>query len=256
MKLSLLKISVIFFLFASQINSSEDLSTKTSIFDNENQKHLLQIEIQRFILENPEIIIHAIELYKQKKVQETIDAEMQVLKSKKDEILNDGYSFVGGNETGDIPIIEFIDYKCGYCKKSHDIIWSIVENNHDVKYIIKEFPILGSQSLMAAQALLSVLLKHPNEVYKTFSNTLINHKGSITKDILKSFAQKAGAEVLDLEATMNSQEINDMIAKNASLAESLQIRGTPTFILGNQIIRGFISKSDLQELIEIARKQL
>ena len=66
-KLSLLKISVMFFLFASQINSSEDLSAKTSIFDNENQKHLLQIEIQRFILENPEIIIHAIELYKQKK---------------------------------------------------------------------------------------------------------------------------------------------------------------------------------------------
>ncbi|MED5532306.1 MAG: thioredoxin domain-containing protein, partial [Pseudomonadota bacterium] len=128
--------------------------------------------------------------------------------------------------------------------------------NHDVKYIIKEFPILGSQSLLAAQALLSVLLKHPNEVYKTFSDSLMNHKGTITKDILKSFAQKAGAEVSDLESTMNSQEINDMIAKNASLAETLQIRGTPTFILGNQIIRGFISKSDLQELIEIARKQL
>ena len=131
-----------------------------------------------------------------------------------------------------------------------------MKNNPDVKYIIKELPILGNQSVIAAQALLSVLLKNPNEVYRNFSEMLMTHNGTINVNTLKDFAKKAGAKDPDLETAMKSEEVNLMIAKNMALAKELSIQGTPTFVIGDQIIRGFISENSLRELIEIIRERL
>ena len=181
---------------------------------------------------------------------------MQILQSKKSEIFNDKFSFVAGNKNSKIKIVEFIDYKCGYCKKNHAIIWSIIKSNPDVKYIAKEFPILGAQSRLAAQALLAILLEDTNEIYKNFSNLLISHSGTINISILKEFAVKSGSKIINLNNIMKSKKVNSLIANNMSLAQTLGIDGTPTFIIGEQIIRGFISKNEMQQLIEIIREKL
>ena len=256
MKLFVATITLISTLFAWQASFSKDVSGQNSLFETKEQKEFFHMEIQRFILDNPDIIIEAIQLYQKNKEKEAATKELQILKNKSAELFQDDYSFVGGNNDGKIRIVEFIDYKCGYCKKNHKIVWSIIKDNSDVKYIVKEFPILGSQSIMAAQALLSVLLYDSNNTYKSFSDQLIAYSGSINTKTLKTFAENSGSKILDLETTMKSEKVNLLIAKNASLAKELRIEGTPTFIIEDQIIRGFLSKNQMQELIEFTRKKL
>jgi len=256
LKLFVATMTFISTLFASQASFSKDVFTQNSFFETNEEKDLFQMEIQRFILENPEIIIEAIQRYQRNKEKEAEAEELQILNDKSTELFQDDHSFVGGNNDGKIKIVEFIDYKCGYCKKNHEIIWSIIKENSDVKYIVKEFPILGSQSIMAAQALLSVLLYDSNKTYKRFSDQLIAHSGPINIKTLKAFAELSGSKILDLQTTMKSEKVNLIISKNASLAKKLRIEGTPTFIIEDQIIRGFISKNQMQELIEFTRKKL
>ncbi len=249
-------ISLVLLLVIPRLSISENFTSKETLFENNNQRDLFGIEVERYILENPEIIIRAIKLYQEIQAKREAESDLQVLRSKTSEIFHDEYAFTAGNELGKIKIVEFVDYKCGYCKKNHEIIWSILRKNPDVQYIVKEFPILGAQSVMAAKALLSVLIETSNEVYKNFSDLLILHKGPINMRLLKQFAEMAGAGSVDLETSMNSEKVNSLIARNAYLAESLRIQGTPTFIIGEQIIRGFISENEMQELIEMSRRKL
>ena len=256
LKLFVATMTLISTLFALQASFPQDVPTENSFFETKEEKELFQIEIQRFILENPAIIIEAIQLYQKNKEKEAEAEELQILNDKSAELFQDNHSFIGGNNDGKIKIVEFMDYKCGYCKKNHSIIWSIIKENSDVKYIVKEFPILGPQSTMAAQALLSVLLYDSNKTYKSFSDHLISYSGPINIKTLKAFAELSGSKIPDLETTMKSEKVNLIITKNASLAKDLRIEGTPTFIIEDQIIRGFISKNQMQELIELTRKKL
>ena len=101
-------------LFAWQASFSKDVSGQNSLFETKEQKEFFHMEIQRFILENPDIIIEAIQLYQKNKEKEAATKELQILKNKSAELFQDDYSFVGGNNDGKIRIVEFIDYKCGY----------------------------------------------------------------------------------------------------------------------------------------------
>ena len=213
----------------------ENISKEIPFFEDKDQRSRLHLEVQRFILENPEIIIEAIRLYQQKKEEEKSEVELQLLKSKSN---------------------EFIDYKCSYCKQNHKIIWDMLDRNPDVKLIVKEFPILGNQSVLAAKALLAILLSDTNEVYKAFSEMLIEYNGPININILKTFASRSGSTISDLNLAINSEQVSFLLAKNVSLAESLSIQGTPTFVIEDRIVRGFISKNEFEKLVELVREKL
>ena len=256
MKNLILTIALLVFVLPSEMSFGENISKEIPFFEDKDQRSRLHLEVQRFILENPEIIIEAIRLYQQKKEEEKSKVELQLLKSKSNDLFEDNYSFVGGNENGKIRIVEFIDYKCSYCKQNHKIIWDMLDRNPDVKLIVKEFPILGNQSVLAAKALLAILLSDTNEVYKAFSEMLIEYNGPININILKTFASKAGSTISDLNLAINSQQVSFLLAKNVSLAESLSIQGTPTFVIEDRIVRGFISKNEFEKLVELVREKL
>ena len=256
MKYLILNITVIIFISLSQTTFGEGDVNELSLFENSEQVKKFDAEVQRFILENPEIIIEAIKLYQQKKELENLEAELQLLKSKSKELFEDDYSFVGGNKNGKIRVVEFIDYKCSYCKQNHEIIWNMLKGNSDVKFIVKEFPILGPQSVLAAKALLAILINDTHAIYKDFSDMLIKYEGPVNDAILRNFAKKVGSSIENLGSAMDSAQVNVILAENAALAKSLGIQGTPSFVIENQIIRGFISKNDFQKLIELVRKNL
>ena len=249
-----LKCLITFFLFITnyQVLHSDELSL---LSDEKLDINELNILIKEYILKNPEIIIEAIEIYQKRQNSKTIDKEKKLIKSLRTEILDDKNSYQYGDINSNTSIVEFIDYNCGYCKRNHNIIMKFLKKNNDVRYIVKELPILGEKSILASKFAILIYLKDGPEVYQKFFNFLMTHNNQLNFQILKSFASKAGSIIKDFDNQINIKKVNSVIATNLLLAEKLSINGTPTFIIGNSIIRGFISSQELQEIVDNVRKK-
>ena len=241
----------LFFLSNQVLHSNEvSLSSKEKLEVNE-----LNLLIKEYILNNPEIIIEAIEIYQNKQNFKKIEKEKKLIKSLSSEILDDKNSYQYGDKNSKTTIVEFIDYNCGYCKRNHNIIMKFLKNNDDVRYIVKELPILGERSILASKFAILIYLIDGSKVYQKFFNFLMTHNNKLNLKILKSFASKAGSTIKDFDNQINIKKVNSVITANLLLAEKLSINGTPTFIIGNSIIRGFISSGELQEIIDNFRKK-
>ena len=248
------KYLITFFLFflCCHVLHSNELSL---LSENKLEINELNLLIKEYILENPEIIIEAIEIYQKKQNFKTIDKEKKLIKSLRSEILDDKNSYQYGDKNSKTTIVEFIDYNCGYCKRNHNIIMKFLKKNDDVRYIVKELPILGERSILASKFAILIYLEDGPEVYQKFYNFLMTHNNQLNFQILKSFASKAGSIIKDFDNQINIKKVNSVITTNLILAEKLSINGTPSFIIGNSIIRGFISSEELQEIIDNVRKK-
>ena len=131
-----------------------------------------------------------------------------LIKSLKTEILDDKNSYQYGDINSNTTIVEFIDYNCGYCKRNHNIIMKFLKKNNDVRYIVKELPILGEKSILASKFAILIYLKDGPEVYQKFYNFLMTHKKQLNFLILKSYASKAGSKIKDFDNQIN---INKMM---------------------------------------------
>ena len=158
------------FAFLLFINLSQSLFSQellNSNFDNVTKNEINKL-IKNYILDNPEIVIEAIELFQKKQSLNAIKKEKETIKSLSVELYDDTNSYFFGNKNSELKIVEFIDYNCGYCKKNHEIIMNILNENEDIKYIIKELPILGESSLLASKFAVTIYLIDGPKIYKKF----------------------------------------------------------------------------------------
>ena len=132
----------------------------------------------------------------------------------------------------------------------------ILEENSDLRYVIKEFPILGEKSLMLSRVSIVILIEEGPEMYKKFSDVIMTYNGPVNISMLQQLAKSVGSNVKNLDSLINLQNVNQQILLTNRLAEKLKIQGTPTFIIGNQMIRGYIPKIQLQEIIDKVKKNL
>lgn len=223
---------------------------------SDNERLIFQKEVRDYLLSNPEIILESIDLLKKRQARIEEESDQELVINNSDLILDDGYSYVGGAKDAQLTIVEFLDYQCGYCRQAHKDIKAILLNNSDLRYIIKEFPILGVKSLLSAKAASVILKQEGNGVYEKFSDKLMTYTGDISSSILQKIAKSVGSRVNNLETAIQTKEINNQITKTNELARILKIQGTPTFIIGTQMIRGYIARDQLQQLIDKARQDL
>ena len=142
------------FLLATQ-SFALDLSKMSA-----SERSLLQEEIRLYLLENPEVIMEAVEVLRRKEQQAVAQSDYELVKKNKQAIFEDGFSFIGGNPNGDITLVEFVDYRCGYCKKAHNEVEKLLSNDGNIRFVIKEFPILGEDSLKLSKFALAVKIAH------------------------------------------------------------------------------------------------
>ncbi len=242
---------LLFFNFSQSLFSQELLN---SDFDNVKKEEINKL-IKSYILDNPEIIIEAIEIFQKKQSLNAIKKEKEIIKSLRSELYNDPTSYFFGNKDSELKIVEFIDYNCGFCKKNHEVMMNIINGNNDIKYIIKELPILGESSLLASKFAIIIYLVDGPKIYKKFYNLLMKHNSQLNFDILNRIANKVGSSIKDFDPHLNTDKVNNVILKNLTLADKLSIDGTPTFIIEDNIFRGFISFDQLQEIIDNLRKK-
>ncbi|WP_316015643.1 DsbA family protein [Roseobacter sp. HKCCA0434] len=217
------------------------------------ERAVLQAEMRRYLLENPEIIMEVIGVLEAQQAAEAQQAELQMVRASADALYEDGYSFVGGNPEGDITLVEFLDYQCGYCKRAHPEVGALLEADGNIRLVVKEFPILGPVSETASRAAMSVLEGQGEDLYKAFSDALMEFPGRLDDQQIFRVAERVGVDVDAMRDGMDSAEIDEQIAQNRALADRLEISGTPTFVLGETLIRGYLPRDQMAEAVRLTR---
>ncbi len=220
---------------------------------SEIQRQQIEKLIHQYIMENPKVILNAVEKMQAGEQAAKADLAKKTLVNSRDLLLNDPDSPIGGNPEGDVTVVEFFDYRCGYCKRVYPSLNKVVETDKNVRYVYKEFPILGPQSVTASKVSLAVS-RIDKSKYKAFHHALMTSRGDVNKAKLLKIVEDIGVDPAAVSKEMNSPEIEEIIRKNYELAQSLDITGTPAFIIGNKIVPGAIDYATFKKMIEEARR--
>lgn len=229
----------------------------SNVEQNNSPKAILEQEslnpmIEKYLLENPEILISMTELLQTKQAAQSSQRISAALIELNDEIYNNPDSIVLGNPDGDVTLVEFFDYNCPYCRQVMPHITDLLENDKNLKVIIKEFPVLGQDSFEAAQ--ISVAVNIIGADYWTFHEALFATRGSITAQKALDVANEMGIPIEKLKEIANSGEATRIIENSYAIAQKLDINGTPAFIIGEEIIPGAVELEQLEFHIENMRK--
>ncbi len=210
-------------------------------------------EVRAYLMENPEVILQAVEQMQTQQAEAQMQADFDLVEAHADEIFNDGYSWVGGNPEGDITLVEFLDYRCGYCKRAHDEVAKLLETDGDIKLIVKEFPILGEQSMLASRFAVATKQVAGDDEYKQLNDALMAFNGDVTMAALRRLAEGLGLDADAIEAEMGSDAVTQEIAETRALAQKLQITGTPTFVMKDEMLRGYLPYDQMMALVKEKR---
>jgi protein-disulfide isomerase len=209
--------------------------------------------IHDYLIAHPEVLIEALRAGDAKaKQQEEAETRAQIVKHQ-DELLRDAKSPVGGNLNGDVTIVEFFDYRCPYCKQVEPALEALLKEDPGIRVVYKEFPILGPASLIASQVSLAALKQSPQK-YARLHAALMSAKGDLGQDSILKAAEAAGLDVVKIKADMNGKDIDALIKRNYVLAEALNIRGTPAFIIGTAMSPGAVDLATFKRMVADARK--
>ena len=205
--------------------------------------------VREYILKNPEIIAEALDLLQQREEMAELERQRAALVAQHDAIFNSS-SPIMGNPDGDVTMVEFFDYQCGFCKRVLDDVFEITANDPGVRVVFKDLPILGPASAVAARASLAA---RNQGLYTEYHNALMGHRGQLSEHVIFATAADVGLDVDQLRVDMQAPEIREELNDNIRLAQELGIRGTPAFIIGDEIIPGARSLQEMEATIERAR---
>ena len=208
------------------------------------QRQAIEVIIHDYLMQNPDVLIEALRAAEDAKAN-------QVLSDRHHEIFDDPATPVGGNPQGDVTIVEFFDYRCPYCKQVQPTLQALLDQDHKLRFIYKEMPVLGAPSVTAAHAALAARLQGK---YEHFHTAMMATKGQITDEVVYQVAGSVGLDVDRLKRDMAAPEIAQALKANLALASALEIRGTPGFIIGEHIVPGAIDLDALKNLVADARK--
>lgn len=222
----------------------------------EMERDIFRAEIRDYLLENPEVLMEAIAVLEEKRAAEAAAQEGVLLEQYRSAIFDDGYSWIGGNPDGDVTIVEFLDYRCGFCKRAHPEVQTLLSDDGNIRFIVKEFPILGAESELASRYAIATKLTEGDEVYAAVHDALMEWNGAVNEGALGRIARDVGISDHDaVLAEMNSDEVSKIIASNRALGQALQIQGTPSFIMGDIFVRGYVDLEEMQSIVDSIRAE-
>ena len=218
------------------------------------ERQAFRAEIRAYLLDNPEVLMEAIAVLEQRQTELSANNDKATVRANAKAIFDDGYSWVGGNPEGDVTLVEFMDYRCGYCRRAYDEVNQLLETDGNIRFIVKEFPILGEQSTLSSQFAIAVLQLYGDDAYMQVHDALMTLRSDVTVDVLSQLAGSFGYDFAAIAGRMQSKEVADVITQNALLAQRLQITGTPTFILEEEMLRGYVPLEQMLQFVDAVRE--
>lgn len=209
--------------------------------------------IRTYLLENPEVLLEVFEVLEMRRRAAEAEADADLITAHAGALFEDGFSFALGAEAADVTIVKFSDYRCGYCKAAHGALATIMAEDPGVRVIVQEFPILGPDSVLAARAALAAGRMDP-DLYKPFHDALMGVRGALDEGQVFALADDLGIDGAMLRLGMEDPAIEAGLRATFELARALDVSGTPTFVIGDSVVRGFVQPDALRRLVAAARE--
>ncbi|ANP36013.1 membrane protein DSBA oxidoreductase [Phaeobacter gallaeciensis] len=202
------------------------------------------------IRENPEIVMEAVALLEKQQADAQAETQAEVLRSQRDLIERDPNAPVLGNPEGDVTVVEFFDYNCPYCRRVKPEVRALIEEDPNIRLVYREWPILGDGSVFAAKAALAARAQGK---YEEFHWAMMAIKGRAQEATVLRVAEEVGLDLEQLKKDMEAPEVAEHIATSMRLTQALGFNGTPSFVVGDALVPGFVEKDQLSELVSTAR---
>ncbi len=250
-----LTVAVVLLVGSSQVNAQTADSAKPAAATKtitDEQRETIETVVREYLFKNPSIIREvneALQLKEEKEKQLRSAARLKELKS---DIYSDIDSPSVGNPKGDVTVVVFFDYNCGYCKSTVPELQNLVKQDPSVRLIYKEYPILGAQSLIAARAALAA---NRQGKYAEFHHALMTAQ-EVNINVIKAISTRLKLDYLKLRKDMDDSQVTESLQRNLRLATFLEIKGTPGYIVGERLIPGAIDPVALAQLVSDERAKL
>ena len=221
---------------------------------SDTQRGDIETIVRNYLIAHPEVLEEAMnELNKRQAAAEAEKHEAGVSKNA-DAIFNSPRGVTLGNKDGDVTFVEFFDYNCGYCKRAMSDMLDLMKADPKLKVVLKEFPVLSQGSVEAAQVAVAVRMQDPaGKKYLDFHQKLLGGRGAADKARAMAVAKEVGLDMAKLEKDMASPEAKATIEENFKLAEAMGMNGTPSYVIGKQVVIGAVGADSLKEKIGVAR---
>lgn len=217
---------------------------------SKSQTKSIEKIVHDYLVQNPEVMIEVMSELDARQEAAKKSAQNDAVATHHKAIFNDPTSFVAGNPQGDVTIVEFFDYNCGFCKRTFAPLMNTLKDDGNVRLVLKEFPILGPSSVIASRATMAAAKQGKYfEMYKA----LFMHKGSLNEEEIMAVAESVGLDIAQLRRDMTDPAFAKTIERNEALAQALKINGTPSFVIGDTLFPGALEAEDLKQAIKEAR---
>ena len=220
---------------------------------SDGQRSALHQEIRRYLLTNPEILVEVFSALERINEENEAVAQREAIVENADALFHDENSWVGGNVDGDITIVEFIDYRCGFCRKAHPEIQELIASDGNIRFVVKEYPILGEDSELSAKLAIAALKLNGGQAYKAVHDHLISIRSPVDDAVFSEVAEMIGVDVIELALAAQSIEVEQIIAANYFLGEKLSIGGTPAFVIGGTFVGGYLTLDQMRRIVHAER---
>lgn len=234
----------------SQSNDTGKPQSPPSV--SETERKAIEAVVREYLLKNPSLLREMIEALRAQEERERSDRAAGALQSHKDQIYNDPDSPVTGNPNGDITIVAFLDYNCGYCRSNLPFVKALAAKDKMIRVIYKDLPVLGPNSDVAARA--AVAARRQGK-YSEFQDALFRSNGAGAATV-RSVAATLGMDYAALSKDMADPKVRSAIERTHTLADALGIDGTPAYIIGTQLIPGAVDAATLDQIVAEERAKL
>lgn len=206
-------------------------------------------EVKQYLLENPEVITEAMQVLQDRQDQAAAAQAQVALTQNAEAIFKDPTSWSGANPDGNITVVEFMDYRCPYCRKAFSEVEDLVKTDGNIRFVVKEYPILGEDSTNSSRFALAMRMLHGDDAYKKTYDALITLKGPADPETLSRLARDLGFDPKPILDLMPDPKITAILAANRALADKLSITGTPTFVIDHTMLRGYAPEEDMRKIV-------
>lgn len=216
------------------------------------QKQQMENLVHEYLMNNPEVVIEAIQKYQRIERAANEALQQEAMATLSDDLKNNPNDPVMGNPHGDVTVVEFFDYRCGYCKKVFPDVQALIKGDGNIRVVLKEFPILGPESVYASRAAQTVWM-HQKDKYQAFHTAMMLNKGGLGKEAVLTLAAHSGVDTKALTEQMNDPKVAAALEATARQAQAMDISGTPAFIVGNTLAPGAVSLANMVDMVAAAR---
>ena len=218
---------------------------------NADEKREIERIVRDYILQNPEVVEKALVALEAQRRETAAAEQAGKITELKDTILNSEHQAVLGNPNGRVTLVEFFDYNCGYCKRALNDMLALMESNPDLRVVMKEFPILSEGSMEAARISVAVKNLDP-DLYLDYHRELLARGGQANLQKATSIAKELGLDTDALKKAAENGSVTENIQEVRQIAQALGISGTPSYVVGGEIIPGAVGFDQLQIKIQEA----